>query len=162
MVQYLRIHLPTQGTWVQSLVQEDPTCCRATKAHLPQLLSQCSWACELPTTEPMSPRACALKQEKPPQWEARILQWRLAPGSPQLEKARAQQKRPNTAKRKNKTKLSVHFSCSVLFNSLQPHSLQHARLPCPSLSPRVCSNSCPLRRWCHPTVSSSVAQSVLQ
>ena len=33
--------------------------------------------------------------------------------------------------------------------------LQHSRLPCPSLSPRVCSNSCPLRQWCHPTISSS-------
>ena len=41
-------------------------------------------------------------------------------------------------------------------DSLQPHGLQHTRLPCPSLSPRVCSNSCPLSRWCHPTISSSV------
>ena len=41
-------------------------------------------------------------------------------------------------------------------SSLQPHSLQHARLPCPSLYPAVCSNSCPLSRWCHPTISSSV------
>ena len=40
--------------------------------------------------------------------------------------------------------------------SLQPHRLQHARLPCPSLSPRVCSNSRPLSWWCHPTISSSV------
>ena len=39
-------------------------------------------------------------------------------------------------------------------NSLQPHDLQHDRLPCPSLSPRVCSNSCPLK--CHPTISPSV------
>ena len=36
------------------------------------------------------------------------------------------------------------------------HELQHTRLPCPSLSPRVCLNSCPLSRWCHPTISSSV------
>ena len=41
-------------------------------------------------------------------------------------------------------------------NSLRPHGLQHSRLPWPSLSPRACSNSCPLSRWCHPTVSSSV------
>ena len=47
---------------------------------------------------------------------------------------------------------SVAKSCLIL----QPHSLQHARLPCPSLSPRVGSNSCPLSRWCHPTISSSV------
>ena len=41
-------------------------------------------------------------------------------------------------------------------DSLWLHGLQHARLPCPSLSPRVCSNSCPLSRWCHPIISSSV------
>ena len=41
-------------------------------------------------------------------------------------------------------------------DSLQPCGLPHARLPCPSLSPRVCSNSCPLSRWCHPTISSPV------
>ena len=41
-------------------------------------------------------------------------------------------------------------------NSLWPHELQHAKLLCPSLSPWVCSNSCPLSRWCHPTVLSSI------
>ena len=46
------------------------------------------------------------------------------------------------------------FSHSVMFESLQTHGLQHARLPCPSLFPRVYSNSCPLTRWCHPTISS--------
>ena len=40
-------------------------------------------------------------------------------------------------------------------NSLRPHWLQHTRFPCPSLSPRICSNSHPLSRWCHPTISSS-------
>jgi len=40
--------------------------------------------------------------------------------------------------------------------SLQPHGLQHARLPCPSPTPGASSNSCPLSRWCHPTISSSV------
>ena len=48
------------------------------------------------------------------------------------------------------------FGCSVMSNFLWPHGLQHARLSCPSLSPRVCSNSCPLSQWCHPTISSSV------
>ena len=48
------------------------------------------------------------------------------------------------------------FSLSVVSGSLWPHGLQHARLPCPSLSPRACSNSCPLSPWCHPTISSSV------
>ena len=51
---------------------------------------------------------------------------------------------------------SVQFSCSVVSDSLWPHGLQHARLPCLSSTPRAYSNSCPLSRWCHPTVSSSV------
>ena len=41
-------------------------------------------------------------------------------------------------------------------DSLRHHGLQHTRLPCPSASPEACSNSCPLSRWCHPTISSSV------
>ena len=41
-------------------------------------------------------------------------------------------------------------------DSLQSHGLQHAIIPCPSLTPRACSNSCPLSWWCHPTISSSV------
>ena len=48
------------------------------------------------------------------------------------------------------------FSCWVVSNSLQPHGLQHSRLPCSWLSPRVYSNSCPLSRWGHQTISSSV------
>ena len=47
------------------------------------------------------------------------------------------------------------FSCSVMSDSLWPHGLQHTRLPCPSPTPRACSNSCPLSQWCHPTISSS-------
>ena len=50
---------------------------------------------------------------------------------------------------------SVQFSRSVVSNSLWPHELQHARLPCPSTA-RVHSDSCPLSWWCHPTISSSV------
>ena len=48
------------------------------------------------------------------------------------------------------------FSHSVVSDSLQPHGLQHARLPCPSPSPAACSNSCPLSQWCLPTISSFV------
>ena len=57
------------------------------------------------------------------------------------------------------------FAPSVQFSAIQslsrvwlfaPHGLQHARLPCPSLILGACSNSCPLSRWCHPTISSSV------
>ena len=55
----------------------------------------------------------------------------------------------------------VHWS--LQFNSVaqlcptlcDPHGLQHARPPCPSLNPRACSNSCPLSQWCHPAISSS-------
>ena len=49
---------------------------------------------------------------------------------------------------------SIQFSCSVMSDSLQPHRPQHTRPPCPSPTPRACSNSCPLSRWCHPTTSS--------
>ena len=49
------------------------------------------------------------------------------------------------------TYTSVQFSCSVVYDSLQPHGLQHARLPCPSPTLRAYSNSCPSSQWCHPT-----------
>ena len=51
---------------------------------------------------------------------------------------------------------SIQFSHSVVSNSLQPHGLQHARLPCPSPTPGAYSNSCPSSWWYHPTISSSV------
>ena len=51
---------------------------------------------------------------------------------------------------------SVQFSCSALSDSLRPHKPHHARPPCPSPIPGVYPNSCPLSRWCHPTISSSV------
>ena len=51
---------------------------------------------------------------------------------------------------------SVQFSCSVVSNSFQPRGLQHARPPCLSPTPGVYSNSSPLSRWCHPTISSCV------
>ena len=48
----------------------------------------------------------------------------------------------------------VQLSFSVASDSLWPHGLQYSRLPCPSPTPRTCSSSCPLSRWCHPTISS--------
>ena len=51
---------------------------------------------------------------------------------------------------------SVQFSRSVMSDYLWPHESQHARPPCSSPTPRVCSNSCPWSRWCHPAISSSV------
>ena len=50
----------------------------------------------------------------------------------------------------------VQFSRSVMSDSLQPHEPQHARPPCPSATPRVYPNSCPLSQWCHLTTSSPV------
>ena len=106
VVQWLRIYLPMQGTRVRALVQEDPTCHGASKpvrhnywactlepashnywAHVPQLLKPAR-------LEPV------LRNKKPLQWEARTPQQRVAPRSPQLEKARVQQQRPNAAKNK--------------------------------------------------------------
>ena len=62
--------------------------------------------------------------------------------------------------------LSYRWGCvivlvvqSVISDSLWPHGLQQARLPCPSPPPGACSNSCPLSQWCHPTISSFVAPS---
>ena len=51
---------------------------------------------------------------------------------------------------------SVQFSHSIMSDSLQPHESQHTRPPCPSSTSRVHPNPCPLSRWCHPTISSSV------
>ena len=52
--------------------------------------------------------------------------------------------------------ISVQFSRSVMSDSLRPHGLQQARPPCPSPTPRACSNSCPSSQWSHPNISSSV------
>ena len=52
---------------------------------------------------------------------------------------------------------SLQFSCSVVSDSLRPHGPQHTRPPCPSPTPRVYPNSCPLSWWCHSTISSSVS-----
>ena len=51
---------------------------------------------------------------------------------------------------------SGQFSCSVVYYSLRPHGLQHARLPCLSLTPGAYSNSCPSSWWCQPAISSSI------
>ena len=61
-----------------------------------------------------------------------------------------------SCKRHVKLKKLLLFSHSVMSDSLQPHGVQHTRLPCTSSSPRTCSNSCSLSQWCHPIISSSV------
>ena len=89
VVQWLRIHFAMQGTLVQSLVQEDPTCLGAgEQAPVPQLL------------KPAHPRACALQQEGPLQSEACILQLESSNQLLQLGKALSKQQRPSTAKNK--------------------------------------------------------------
>ena len=65
--------------------------------------------------------------------------------------------RNHNLKQYDKKQVLLLLSRSVLSDSLWPHGLQHSSLPCPSLFPGVCSNSCPLSQWCHPTISSSVA-----
>ena len=77
--------------------------------------------------------------------QARILEWVAMPAS-----------RGSSWPRGRMHISSVQFSCSTMSDSLWPHGLQHARLPCPSPTPRACSNSCPSSQWCHPTISSSI------
>ena len=78
--------------------------------------------------------------------------------SPQISQSECFTNRPHLSWRLS----SVQFSCSVMSDSLWPHGLQYAKLPCPSPTPRAYSNSqsltnsCPLSQWCHPTISSSV------
>ena len=80
--------------------------------------------------------------------QARILEWVVFPFSRDL---------PNPGiKPRSPTFSSVQFSLSVVSESLGPHELQHARPPCPSQTPGVYPNPCPLSQWCHPTISSFV------
>ena len=114
MAQWLRIRLPMQGTWVQSLVQEDPTCRGATKSvhHSywacalepmnPQLLNPCATA-----TEACAPRARAPQQEKPPQWEACTPQWRVARARGNWRKPKPSNEDPTQPKKP--TKKHQHF-----------------------------------------------------
>ena len=78
VVQWLRTCLPMQGPWVQSLVQKDSTCCKAVKP-----VHHNYWACVLEPLNCNSWSLCTLesvlRNKKPPQWEARTLQWRVAP-----------------------------------------------------------------------------------
>ena len=106
-VQWLRIRLPMQGTWVQSLAWEDPTWRRATKteshnseAHALEHGGRNCWARTLQLLKPALPRAHVLQQQQIPQWGAHALLLKSSPCSPQLEKACAQQQRLSAAKSK--------------------------------------------------------------
>ena len=102
VAQWLRLHLPMQGTRVRALVQEDPTCRGATKpvrhnywgyALEPQLLSP-----HAATTESHTPRVHALQQKKPLQWEARALQQRVTLLAATRESLRAAMKTQHSDK----------------------------------------------------------------
>ena len=137
---WIRIHLPTQWTLIWSLVWKDSTYHRATKP-----MHHNYWAPDLETAycscwSPCTRSLCSTRRRMHTTIKS-------SPCSLQLEKAHTA-----TKTRHN----SVHFSHSVVSDSLRPHGSQHARPPCPSPTPRVYPNSCPLSRWCHPTISSSV------
>ena len=82
--------------------------------------------------------------------------WRMRVGSKLVELKKKKKKRNSLGPQSICSSCCCPFSHSVMSNSLQPHRLQHTMLPCPSASPGVYSNSCPLSQWCHPTISSSV------
>ena len=90
-----------QGTPVQSLVWEEPTCHRTAEPVRHNHWSML-WSPQAATTEARMPGACASKQEKPLQWEAGALPWRVVPACHKLEKACMQQRRPTIAKNQNK------------------------------------------------------------
>ena len=69
----------------------------------------------------------------------------------ELKEHYANQQNLLSAKIKNFISHSLQFNCSVVFDSLRPHGLLHARLLCPSPTTRAYSNSCPSSQWCHPT-----------
>ena len=94
VAQWTGICLPLQGTWVWSLVQEDSTWCRQLTLWATTTKTEC-WNYWRPRS-----RARAPQQENLPQWEAWAAQQRVAPGSPQLAKAREQQRRFSTTKNK--------------------------------------------------------------
>ena len=89
--------------------------------------------------------------------QARILEWVAMPSSRGSSRPRDRTVSLALAGRFSATSTTLLLlSCSVVSDPMWPHGLQHARPPCPSPSPGVCSNSCPLSRWCHPAISSCV------
>ena len=74
----------------------------------------------------------------------------------QFQKRQGQRQDKSSREQCKQSFSSVQFGRSVVSDSLPPHRLKHAKLPCPSPTPGACSNSCPSSPWCHPTISSSV------
>ena len=111
VLQWVRVHLPMQGTRVRPLVQEDPTCHRATEP-----VHDNGWACVLEpagnSCEAHTPGACAL-QEKPPQWEALTSQGRAAPTHCDYRKPTSSNQDPAEPKRKGKKSRNTAQSSST-------------------------------------------------
>lgn len=98
VAQWSRVHLPMQETWVQSLIQEDPTChgatelvCHSCWTCAPKPANHNHWAHAWQLLKPPHPRTRAQRPEKPPQWEARAPQRESGPSSPQQRKAQQQE-----------------------------------------------------------------------
>ena len=112
--------------------------------HIPHLRKSCQYTKTQDLTRSPKPSWKFLHEENWSTWEnyplSAIEEWRMCCLEMELRRAIS----------------SVQFSCSVVSDSLQPHGLQHTRPPCPSPTPRACSNSCPSSQWCHLTISSSV------
>ena len=104
VVQWLRIHLPMQGTWVWSLFQKDPSCHRATKPECHNY-----WARVLHLQKPARSGACPLQEERPLQWEAQTPRLESSLCSPQREKAHTRQWRPSTAINKLIKRLHLYW-----------------------------------------------------
>ena len=143
VIQWLRICLPTEGTWVQSLVQEDPTCHRATKPVCHNYS-----ACAVEPTSCNYWSLCAFESELCNERSPLCIM-----RSPRITTGEI----PCAVTKTSTASQSVsQFSRSVVSDSLWPHELQHTRPPCPSPTPGVLSDSRPLSQWCHPAISSSV------
>ena len=95
-----------------------------------------------------------MKNKKKEKLEKKVVEVALIQGTPMHQPV--QQQSFNVHEFLPARQWHLQFSLSVMSNSLQPHGLQHTRLPHPSPTPRAYSNSCPSPQWCHQTSSSSV------
>ena len=158
--------LAMQEMRIGTVVSGDSTSVGPLSPRAPQLLSLCSrplnyncWGLPPRLLKPGAPES-AFCSQKPPQWGASFYsETREEPRSLQIERAGFLQPRPSATKDKWISKItSVQFSHSVVSSSLRPCEPQHPRPPCPSPTPGVHSDSCPLSPWCHPAISSSVVR----
>ena len=125
-----------QSAWSSELRAQATAADLICLVALKSLLSLAPSCSDNPLWTPSQPSSCQTSDKKPHSWPVVMPPWRMDFSSAQLS--------------------SVQFGCSAMYNSLQSHRLQHARPPCPSPTPRVYSNSCPLSQWCNLTISSSV------